>query len=191
MDTRLRLAAALAAFALGGCATLPSGPSILVLPGTGKSFDQFQADNAVCRQFAEVQVGGPGAAAALQQSQVNTAAAGTVLGAAVGAAAGGGRGAGIGAASGLALGSLMGAGFGADASYELQRRYDYAYAQCMYARGNQIPVAGQRWDTSRGYPPPPPGSSGGYVQPPPGSGTPPDAAVPPPGTPPPPGASSG
>src|SRR3989475_7945500 len=42
---------------LGACATVPLGPSVMVLPGTGKSFDQFQADDAVCRQWASVQAG--------------------------------------------------------------------------------------------------------------------------------------
>src|SRR5207302_350735 len=42
---------------LGACATVPLGPSVMVLPGTGKSFDQFQADDAVCRQWASVQTG--------------------------------------------------------------------------------------------------------------------------------------
>src|SRR5437773_1094743 len=40
---------------LGACATVPLGPSVMVLPGTGKSFDQFQADDAGCRQWASVQ----------------------------------------------------------------------------------------------------------------------------------------
>src|SRR5260370_8066722 len=31
-----------------GCATAPRGPSVQVLPGTGKPFEQFQADVEVC-----------------------------------------------------------------------------------------------------------------------------------------------
>ena len=42
--------------ALGGCATLPTGPSVTVLPAPGKSFDQFQAEDAICRQWAERQM---------------------------------------------------------------------------------------------------------------------------------------
>ncbi len=38
--------------AASGCATVPSGPSVLVLPGPGKTFEQFQADDAFCRQWA-------------------------------------------------------------------------------------------------------------------------------------------
>ena len=32
---------------LGACATVPTGPSVMVLPGSGKSFEQFQVDDAV------------------------------------------------------------------------------------------------------------------------------------------------
>jgi hypothetical protein len=42
---------------LAGCATAPTGPHVLVLPGTGKSFDQFRADEQECRQYAQAQVG--------------------------------------------------------------------------------------------------------------------------------------
>lgn len=37
---------------LGGCSTLPKGPSVMVLPGTGKEFAQFQSDDGACRQYA-------------------------------------------------------------------------------------------------------------------------------------------
>jgi hypothetical protein len=33
----------------------------------------------------------------------------------------------------------MGAAGGGDASKEVQRRYDIAYQQCMYSKGNQVP----------------------------------------------------
>ena len=69
-------------FLLGGCASTPDGPSVLVLPGSGKSLDVFRADDAECRRYAGTQAPG-----------------GT------------------------------------------QQRYDFAYQQCMYARGHQIPVA--------------------------------------------------
>ena len=44
-------AAAGALLLLGGCVSMPSGPSMMVLPGTGKSFDQFRADDADCREL--------------------------------------------------------------------------------------------------------------------------------------------
>ena len=98
-------ASAIAVVLLSGCATVPTGPSVMVLPGTGKTFEQFQTDDAVCRQFASQSVGtSPGKAAT--ESTVGGAAVGTVVGAAVGAL--------IGAASGSpATGAAVGAGFGA------------------------------------------------------------------------------
>ena len=30
---------------LGACTTLPTGPNVMVLPGVGKPFDQFQVDD--------------------------------------------------------------------------------------------------------------------------------------------------
>jgi len=38
-------------FLLNACSTMPSGPSILVLPGTDKNFDQFRNDDLRCRQL--------------------------------------------------------------------------------------------------------------------------------------------
>ncbi len=37
---------------LAGCATIPVGPSVLVLPGPGKTLEQFRADDTFCRQWA-------------------------------------------------------------------------------------------------------------------------------------------
>ena len=34
---------------LAACATAPSGPSVLVLPGSGRNFDQFRVDEATLR----------------------------------------------------------------------------------------------------------------------------------------------
>jgi len=54
-----KLAAAAAALLLAGCATPPpSGPGILVLPGSSKNFDQFRFDDQECRSFASAQIGG-------------------------------------------------------------------------------------------------------------------------------------
>ncbi len=38
-----------------------------------------------------------------------------------------------------AVGSTIGANQSERANFSLQRRYDIAYAQCMYAKGNQVP----------------------------------------------------
>ena len=44
---------------LSACAAVPTGPSVMVLPGVGKPFDQFQMDDVACRQFAQAQTGLP------------------------------------------------------------------------------------------------------------------------------------
>ena len=114
---------------LAGCASAPTGPGVMVLPGTGKSFDQFRADEQECRQYAHAQV------------------------------------------SGGSAGSLAGAGPSDGRS--LQQRYDFAYQQCMYAKGHKIPMSREQAEryapkpaSSTPPPPPPPGK--------PPAGTPPD-----------------
>jgi hypothetical protein len=42
MSSSLKLLPLGAALLLGACTTLPTGPSVMVLPGTGKNFDQFR-----------------------------------------------------------------------------------------------------------------------------------------------------
>ena len=73
----------------------------MVLPGSGKSFEQFRTDDYQCRQFAIQQAGGATPNQASAASGVASAAVGTGLGAAAGAAIGGGPGAAIGAGGGL------------------------------------------------------------------------------------------
>lgn len=95
MDTRtlMERAGLLAPLLLAACTVMPEGPSAMDLPGTGKSFAQFQGDDASCRGHAQVQLAG-------------TAADNT-------------------------------------SSHGMQRRYDDAYQQCMYASGHKVPAAGQ------------------------------------------------
>ena len=161
---------------LSACAAVPTGPSVMVLPGMGKPFDQFQVDDMLCRQYAEAQTGVPPGEAG-RQSTINTAALGTLLGAGAGAALGAaagdaGVGAAVGAGSGLLVGTAGGAEAGTGASRSLQWRYDVSYMQCMYAKGNQVP--GTRTAPQSSYVPPP-------GTPPPPNGEPrPPATVPPP-----------
>jgi hypothetical protein len=82
------MAAVVTTLACAGRATAPAGPSVLVLPGAGKPFEQFQADVHVCREWAANQVRGA---------------------------------------------------FVEVPAFEVQRRYDNAYVQCMYAKGHQVP----------------------------------------------------
>jgi len=160
---------------LGACATVPSGPSMLVLPGAGRSFDQFRADDMECRRYAEYQVGGQAQDYA-ESSGVKSAAVGTAVGAVAGAAIGGSRGAAVGAGSGLLFGSAAGAGAGQQSAGSAQRRYDNAYIQCMYAKGHRVPVSGQLGGNYQQAPAAAAPMSSTRVPPPP----------PPPGNPPPP-----
>lgn len=121
MTSRTVLAAAM--LVLGACATAPRGPSVMVLPGTGKALEAFTLDDAACREWAARQLSGD-----------------------------------------------------SDSAWMLQRRYDIAYQQCMYARGHQIPGVSRAGAPAPGERVPAP---------------PPDAATPPPGTPPPPPATPG
>lgn len=144
---------------LSGCTQVPLGPSIAVMPAPGKPFDLFVGEEALCRQYAEQQVGiSPQQATA--NSTITGAAAGTALGAAAGGAIGAafgspGPGAAVGAGTGLLSGSAVGANAGYGASWIIQRRYDIAYQQCMYAKGNQIPG----FPTAYAAPPLPPAPS--------------------------------
>ncbi len=150
---------------LGGCVSMPSGPGVMVLPGTGKSFDLFRADDMECRQFASNQVGGTTPDGASEASGLKSAAVGTAIGAAAGAVVGGRSGAASGAGAGLIIGGAAGAGAAGSSQRTLQQRYDFGYQQCMYAKGHKIPSAG-RFETSARQPvssyslppPPPPGS---------------------------------
>jgi hypothetical protein len=143
----------------GACSVLPTAPGVMALPGTGKTFDQFRADDTSCRQFAYNQVGGVSANQAATASAVGSAAVGTALGAAAGAAFNGGTGAAVGAGVGLLVGSAFGTGAAQGSAYDVQRRYDYAYIQCMYAAGDRVPVRGNMIDApgARPYARPPQG----------------------------------
>ena len=96
-----RVLAVVGGVLLAGCA---SGPNVLVLPGPGKTLDQFRADDVACRAWVHEQ---PGTTS--------------------------------------------------------DWRYDIAYMQCMYTKGNQVP--GQQGSQQPSYmlpappdiPPPPAG----------------------------------
>jgi len=158
----LKIVSLFAALALSGCATLPDGPSVMVLPGTSKTFEEFQADDFVCRQWASQQVGSPQGTA--NQNAVSGAAVGTLVGAGLGAAIGAATGnpaagAAIGAGGGLFMGSASGSDAARSSGITVQRRYDNAYVQCMYAKGNQVPGTGIRPYRGRNSVQPPPPSS--------------------------------
>ncbi|MGA8147960.1 MAG: YMGG-like glycine zipper-containing protein [Gallionellaceae bacterium] len=110
------------------------------MPAPGKPFDLFVAEDRECRQFAQQSIGMSPSQAATE-SAVKSVAVGTAIGAAAGALAGGHEGAGSGAAVGMVGGAAIGSSAANYSGHEAQRRYDIAYEQCMYAKGNQLPQA--------------------------------------------------
>lgn len=150
MRPRLALAGACALLVLAGCASRPTGPTIAVMPGPSKPFELFQQDQIICKDYASTEVSGDSDRA--NKRALGAAAIGTVLGAGLGAAVDDGHGAAIGAASGAAVGTGIGMGASADQNLTIQQRYDIAYSQCMYAKGNQVPG----YAVQSAPPPPPP-----------------------------------
>lgn len=168
------LLVALVLLAAAGCATVPAGPSVAVMPSPGKPFDVFQQEDAMCRQYAQQQIG------VSPQDTVNkSTAAGAAIGGAAGAALGSlshtGSGTAFGAVTGALFGAAAGSSQGQYYGYEAQRRYDIAYQQCMYANGNMVPGVRRIYRSTPPPPPPPPdmhssssgGSEPGYAPPPP------------------------
>ncbi|HEX4046253.1 MAG TPA: glycine zipper family protein [Elusimicrobiota bacterium] len=129
----------LTAALLAACATAPRGPDVAVMPGPGKSFEQFQEDDRVCRDYAERALG-PNADQA-GANVAKSAAIGTAAGAAAGALLGMGHAHAIAgtAGFGLLLGSAIGASNAQAQEQSDQRHYDIAYEQCMTSKGNQLP----------------------------------------------------
>jgi outer membrane lipoprotein SlyB len=144
----------------------------MALPGAGKSFDLFRADDAACRQYA-LENSGATPAQVQEASGVKSAVVGTAIGAAAGAAIGGsGRDAAAGAGAGLLVGALAGAAAGDQSGYAMQRRYDDGYTQCMYAKGHRVAVPGGLMYSAPAAAPQP-----YYAPPPPGSAPPPPSSI--------------
>ena len=103
-----KLTMMVAALLLNACSTMPSGPSALVLPGTGKAYGQFQNDDQICRKLVSLQT-----ARTFKESDYD--------------------------------------------EEESQQIYDTYYIQCMYSKGDRVPVPGDlKYDTVKDWHPPPP-----------------------------------
>lgn len=155
---RIVLPVLLAGVVLAGCASVPTAPNVMALPGTGRTFEEFRADDLYCRDYAYQQIGGQSREQVASSAAIQNAAVGTAIGAVAGAAIGGRGGAGAGAGMGLIVGSASGAEASRSAVYGSQRHYDHAYVQCMYGRGHRVPVSGV-YTTGQAAPaavPPPP-----------------------------------
>lgn len=138
---------------------------------------QFQAEDARCKQVAAQANGGVTPSQAATNSGIGSAAVGTVLGAAAGALLGAavgnaGAGAAFGAGGGLLVGSASGADNARRSGAAFQGNYDNAYAQCTINSGNMI--VQPRLVAYQG-----PGGYGTYA---PGMIAPPPPPLPPPGS---------
>jgi len=176
MRQKIQLCVSVAAMAaLSACAAAPpSAPSFAAMPAQGQSFEQFNRNDATCRDFASSRVNTP-SIQQQQNNQVGTAVAGTALGAAAGALLGAASGhaaggAAIGAGLGLLGGSSVAANQTQGGAYSAQQSYDTAYAQCMTAKGEQVPPPYGGYYAQPAYPagPGPGPGYGGPPGPPPG-----------------------
>ena len=138
--------------ALSACVVAPpTAPGVMALPGAGKDFGLFQQEDGMCRNYAYNAGGGAAGAQAATNNAAGTAVIGTLIGAGLGAALGSlsgqaGTGAAVGGVAGALVGGSAGAGNAQASSGDMQQRYDSAYTQCMYSRGNtvQSPPGGYR-----------------------------------------------
>jgi hypothetical protein len=173
---------------LTGCVTMPDGPSFAAMPGSRSTFEQFQLDDATCRQASTQAIGGVSPSQNANNAAVGSAVVGTAIGAAIGGLLGGSDGAAVGAGMGLFTGAAVGAGNAQAAGFSSQQRYDNAYYQCMYSRGHRVPIpASMARSASQATPnyPPPRNAPAPYTAPGPRMAPPPNAAIPPPNAPPP------
>ena len=127
---------------LAGCVSTPAGPTVAVMPAHNKSLAAFHDDQVLCKNSASEEVAGEASHADWMQAAV--AGGGTLLGAGIGAVAGGGQGALIGAGVGAAGGSAASYIPASKSEKTIQERYDVAYSQCMFMRGNRVPGFPQR-----------------------------------------------
>ena len=131
---------------IGGCVTAPLGPTVQVMPAPGKPIEVFQQEVQECKKWAFDQMGGQEAVDNANQRAALKGVFGTLLGTAAGSVVGAGlgnagAGAGIGAGAGMVGGAGAGAASSANSTLTFQQLYDNAFAQCMYAKGNQVPGA--------------------------------------------------
>ena len=151
-----------AGLALAGCATAPLAPRVAVMPAPGKPFEVFVAEEQACRQYAEQAVATADGKDPATERAVETGIWATLIGALAGAAIGGRDGAAVGAGFGLFTGAATASGESHYVVGDVRHRYDIAYQQCMYAKGNQIPgmyrpqvEAGAPANRAAPMPPPP------------------------------------
>ncbi len=118
-------------------AGVPQGPSVVIAPESGKPPDLFAAEQDYCRSEASASV----EPAESEGSVMRSAVVGTLLGAVAGSALSGRHhdNTAIGAVAGLVMGAAAGSNEQSVEEANAQRRFDAAYTQCMFAKGNGTP----------------------------------------------------
>lgn len=112
MKRQSSLLALLVAVFLTACTSVPEGPTVLVLKGGAKTFQQFAQDDTVCRRFAALEARGT------PPDQAFTAAV---------------------AAPPRTTQTFTEPPLTAGVRPQ-QQLYDIAYAQCMDDKGHRVPV---------------------------------------------------
>ena len=146
----------IASVLLAGCAPMPTGPSVAVMPAPNKPFEVFMQEEQLCRSWAAHSIGLQGNDAAAD-TMLRSTVTGAAIGAIAGAMIGGDRNIGAGAAMGTVVGASAGANQSNVTAWNAQRRYDVAYQQCMYSKGNLVPS--YEYGSYRYSAPPPPPSA--------------------------------
>lgn len=166
MDSRSMLLPIIMAIGLAGCASIPTGPTVMVLPGLDRTLEQFRRDDLFCRQWSAEQVGPATASeqvpAAPAAGMVGVAGTGAAIGATVDNSS---AEAVVGAGNGLVGGTAVGLDASRAEVGSVQWRYDVAYEQCMYAKGHRIPIVMQAPPQVSGIPPAPPPPPDGAITP--------------------------
>ncbi len=152
---------------------VPQGPLVVISPESGKPPDLFAAEQDYCRSDASALVD----TGESEGSVMRSAVVGTLLGAVAGSVFSGRHhdNTAIGAVAGLAMGAAAGSNEQAVEEANAQRRFDAAYTQCMFAKGNGTPRVVYR-PAQPMYVPAPSGVPPDYSVP----DAPPDYMVPPP-----------
>jgi hypothetical protein len=134
---------------------MPTGPSVAVMPAPNKPFEVFMQEEQLCRGWAAHSIGLEGNDAAAN-TMLRSTVTGAAIGAIAGAMVGGDRNVGAGAAMGTVVGATAGANQSNVTVWNAQRRYDVAYQQCMYSKGNLVPSYEYGPYRYSAPPPPPP-----------------------------------
>jgi hypothetical protein len=129
-----------AALMLGACATgRPSGPVVIVVPGSGKNFEAFQQDDTICRRHVAANTGyGDLALPHTQGSNAVPTGATGEAGTAWAAGTTGGVGTAAGAPAGSGTTATNASGASTPEPPDETIPNQSGYLQCMAARGDTV-----------------------------------------------------